>query len=121
MRKHTPEPWKPAPRDRDYATQDIVAEDGGLVAICWVNVFHRNRIGRTDDEQRANRRRIVACVNACAGMATVDLEWIAATGTHNPHDGTLYGVDLVAIREFIVRARERGVKPEDALRAEVPS
>lgn len=62
--KHTPEPWK-----AEYAGEegrlDIVAKDTGP----WDgDVTLAMNIGE------ANARRIVACVNACAGISTENLE-----------------------------------------------
>ena len=59
---HTPEPWR-----ANAAQADIEGPDGEEVAVCYCN----------DDDGSdaiANARRIVACVNACAGIPTEELE-----------------------------------------------
>lgn len=63
---HTPEPWSCG---------------GGIPTNIWSEASRGIRIARTDfdgDEQHpeaiANARRIVACVNACAGIETESLE-----------------------------------------------
>jgi hypothetical protein len=54
--KHTPEPWKiPEPTD----PMTCVCTDGANVALCV---------------RKEDARRIIACVNACAGMSTDVLE-----------------------------------------------
>ena len=60
--KHTPEQW--------YAS-----EEGGI----WIVMAADENGGYTladmcCDDQKANARRIVACVNACAGISTENLE-----------------------------------------------
>ena len=59
--EHTKEPWR--------------------VELSWITGSDGKRItcptacmSRDDDENEANERRIVACVNACAGVATEELE-----------------------------------------------
>ena len=61
MNEHTKEPWR--------------------VELSWITGSDGKRItcptacmSRDDDENEANERRIVACVNACAGVATEELE-----------------------------------------------
>ena len=68
MTKHTPEPWFCDSADVEGAERAAVrAEDGALVAIAWAG--ERDGIGVMGDaEQDANSARIVACVNACAGL-----------------------------------------------------
>lgn len=62
MMEHTKEPWR--------------------VELSWITGSDGKRItcptacmSRDDDENEANERRIVACVNACAG---IPLEWLAS-------------------------------------------
>lgn len=54
--KHTPEPWTTTINGRDCA--QVVDVDGRRIAMC---------IGQSERNE-ANAARIVACVNACAGM-----------------------------------------------------
>ena len=63
MSKHTPAPWHYSEENsRPSGAQLIYAEDGWLVADAC-GAFKRH-----DDERQANAHRIIACVNACAGM-----------------------------------------------------
>ena len=64
--KHTPEPWRTAERSGfPFHVDDARGES---VAMMLADDDH--------DEQRGldNARRIVACVNACAGISTENLE-----------------------------------------------
>lgn len=66
--KHTPEPWEfHAQGDAD---EWCLLTAGGKR---WVIAFRQNG-ELLDVEQEANARRIVACVNACAGINTEALE-----------------------------------------------
>ena len=68
---HTPEPW-------DYDMDYIVASDpnGQHPDIYIAEIAHSDDEGRVAplEQQDANRRRICAAVNACAGLATESLE-----------------------------------------------
>lgn len=75
MSKHTPEPW-------------AVERAHDIDAIAWVGQFavlpvdHATKVMRGNTEEDA--RRIVACVNACRGLPTDELEQkglITAVGT----------------------------------------
>lgn len=62
QRTHTPEPWHHSADIPQHGCRLIHAADGYLVADA-------GRITkRTGDEMDSNAARIVACVNACAGM-----------------------------------------------------
>ena len=69
---HTPEPWTYEPLEWDNAWGRV----GCIVAVTFPGYSGRRksfRIGRALDDQiqvdeHANAARIVACVNACAGM-----------------------------------------------------
>jgi len=69
MANHTPEPWK-----TDEREILIFGNDGNLTAIPFMCA------GRPSETPKANARRIVACVNACAGIPNDAL---------NDLDGTL--------------------------------
>ena len=70
--KHTPEPWHVV--DNNWETSTIYAAGGECVAECEIT-------GEDTEETQAalevakcaNARRIVACVNACAGIPTYQL------------------------------------------------
>ena len=78
--KHTPEPWVIDSRvgfgDRFYSDD----ETGSIIGECPEYRF----APRPAQERFANVRRIVACVNACRGLPTDELEQkglVAAVGT----------------------------------------
>ena len=60
--KHTPGPWKAS----FTKLSEVQAENGALIARC-------NKLNSLTNLQ-ANARRIVACVNACEGISTENLE-----------------------------------------------
>lgn len=60
MNTHTPEPWA-------YENGYIIQQDGGEYGYQIAHVKHPYS-DFPDDEIEANAARIVACVNACAGM-----------------------------------------------------
>lgn len=72
--KHTPEPWQ--------VHQDA---SGDVFVSSAKTSFHIAEIGSEDDEAVIpDARRIVACVNACRGLPTEELEQkglVAAVGT----------------------------------------
>lgn len=69
--KYTPEPWR---TDAECGfPQDIHDSKGNLFLRCGSG-FDNEIYGE------ANARRIVACVNACAGFSTETLELIASVG-----------------------------------------
>lgn len=72
MSEHTPEPW--AVTDRNEIGDRYIGPAHGhpYAAICVTGIppFLGN-------EAEANARRIVACVNACAGVPTEELEEVA--------------------------------------------
>ncbi|MFQ1917901.1 hypothetical protein ACK35P_10865 [Aeromonas veronii] len=82
--KHTPEPWHLPPGDMIFVSK---VGGKGYVAKMMPLGAPRDRKGLpTDisDEMCANARRIVACVNACRGLPTDELEQkglVAAVGT----------------------------------------
>lgn len=67
MIPHTPEPWKwhPQGEANEYC---MLTHDGR-----WVIAFRQNG-ELTDESQKANARRIAACVNRLAGFKTDDIE-----------------------------------------------
>lgn len=80
MGKHTPEPWVIDSRvgfgDRFYSDD----ETGSIIGECPEYRF----APRPAKERFANVRRLVACVNACRGLPTDELEQkglVAAVGT----------------------------------------
>lgn len=72
--KHTPEPWVAIPGGRHDPEVIITTQhriDMSLGEICGMDVEFTGKHG---EEQKANACRIVACVNACAGISTENLE-----------------------------------------------
>lgn len=65
MSKHTPEPW--VADDRHDIETNFYSDDatGSIIGGCQEYTFAHRDI----EERRANARRIVSCVNACAGMS----------------------------------------------------
>lgn len=61
MSEHTKEPWHTGKNHN--AERFIYGEDGWAIAECV----------QTKDKMFANASRIVACVNACAGIETDEL------------------------------------------------
>ena len=85
MSKHTQEPWKVCHWKDDRRGFEIADRN-------------QNRVGF--DMTEANARRIVACVNACAGLPTEQLE-------SSPPGGVLNGVaGLIAQRDELLAALE---------------
>lgn len=71
---HTKEPWIAVPGGRHDPEVIITTQhrlDQSKGEICGMDVEFTGKHG---DEQKANARRIVACVNACAGISTEALE-----------------------------------------------
>lgn len=68
MSEHTKEPWAFNGARIESRDEHGWANDGWIAALC------------EGPEAIANARRIVACVNACAGMDSLLLENIAMTG-----------------------------------------
>lgn len=72
MNEHTKEPWAVDPDNRDGMewNNHIVSEKNPHLRICFMahDGTNENATGE------ANARRIVACVNACAGIETYALE-----------------------------------------------
>ena len=67
--KHTPEPWRETINCcDDYTSHPILIYSGAQYVA---QIAHDQNEG---DETEANARRIVACVNACAGYSTDALE-----------------------------------------------
>jgi hypothetical protein len=65
---HTPGPW--GTREQGEANQHaILSADGN-----WLIVPLLHNGEAVPERQRANLRRIVACVNACEGLATAAIE-----------------------------------------------
>lgn len=73
MIKHTPEPWATEYRERDGSYRQEIFDVNGE-AIAYLAWFPIPTATGTTTNRKENARRIVACVNACAGWATEQLE-----------------------------------------------
>ena len=92
---HTPEPWR-----FNEAQADIDGQNGEAIAVCYWN---------DDDGEGAllNGRRIVACVNACAGIDTAYLEQYGLPGfAEKISELVEQRAELAAAREEIERLEE---------------
>ena len=73
MTKHTPEPWSVDPNDqREISPADDMRF--GIASACNVDPSETPGKWFFGPRSQANARRIVACVNACAGLPTEVLE-----------------------------------------------
>lgn len=73
MTHHTPEPWATDYRERHDGmfAQEVFDANGETIAtLAWFPVD--SGVGTTTNRE-ANARRIVACVNACAGVSNGEL------------------------------------------------
>jgi hypothetical protein len=74
--KHSPEPWSVG--GMSGCEDGCYAADGSLCAEGWpgdtTNLDPGKDVNAFLARQNANARRIVACVNACAGLPTEALE-----------------------------------------------
>lgn len=87
--QHTPEPWKTV---RNNGISVLIGTDANniiagpdLLRIIWSDTGSRTDIAyvvpfAAGDNGNYNARRIVACVNACKGMTTEQLEFLGLGG-----------------------------------------
>ena len=76
--KHTPEPWDiGVSADNGLPCVDKVGSVFVEICECWGEVDDKEET----EQSQANARRIVACINACAGIPTEDLEDAAGEET----------------------------------------
>jgi hypothetical protein len=105
---HTKEPWIIVPGGRFDPEVIITTQhrlDGRKAEICGMDVEFTGHHG---DEQKANTRRIVACVNACAGIPTDTLETIpswSSAGVKTLADVEKQRDELLAALEAFTSAR----------------
>ena len=96
MSKHTPEPWVMSTK----ASGNWWHISAGNQAIAAVHAASKKRNEPYASMFEANARRIIACVNACAGLPTEQLE-------SSPLGGVLNGVaGLIAQRDELLAALE---------------
>ena len=110
MSKHTPEPWKINHDDSTEEWSIVTNQHGSIVAN--VNEETGPELAGSIPVMRKmpgmeNARRIVACVNACAGLPAEQLEV-------SPLGGVLNGVaGLIAQRDELLAALEIIVASEE--------
>ena len=108
--KHSPEPWCTDQMSHEEPLMDItiIAANDDRVAKVWIDDAP---VEDFNARQRLNARRIVACVNACAGLPTEQLE-------SSPLGGVLNGVaGLIAQRDELLAALEAFTSAQDAKRS----
>lgn len=98
MSEHTKEPWKVG-----YGPDQCLTVIGTRSDVAWVfnPAVGLNDTSRSYAVDEANARRIVACVNACQGLDTGDLE---ATGLVSAVGYQLIG--LTKQRDMLLTALE---------------
>ena len=95
--KHTPEPWR---TDAECGfPQDIHDSKGSLFLRCGSD-FDNEIYGE------ANARRIVACVNACAGCATEVLETAPVGFFNSTYGHPKYLEEITKQRDELLAATE---------------
>lgn len=99
MSGYTQEPWLQShrlkPGDGGMYDTEVYDAAGKTIAVCaWYQVPHVGGIGTSRGE---NARRIVACVNACAGISTEDLEESAMSILQHMEDQ--YGERLESLKQ----------------------
>lgn len=79
MSEHTKEPWRMAEEvfDNDGASESVIRALDDRAAVAVTLDFGPNNPGMRE----ANAKRIVACVNACAGIKTWYLEQLVKDGS----------------------------------------
>ena len=76
MSEHTKEPWYV----RDYPNDDMISSaaiDDRNMIYCTRATQHGGKPKVSEEERAANAKRIVLCVNACAGKTDAELEGFA--------------------------------------------
>ena len=103
--KHTPEPWLleflPEGTDRHTASELEIWSDSNEPSR-FITDLASGRRGQAFEKTVANARRIVACVNYCAGSATSDLERLAELKLNGPHI-----IDRLSALERVAEAARR--------------
>ena len=115
--QHTKEPWANEYRKSicgGYAKEIFDASGITIASIAWYPVKISPNTTGTNGE--ANARRIVAAVNACAGIHTDYLEQCPSGGLFNLVD---YSNELVKQRDDLLAALEGARESLDAIRLAV--
>lgn len=100
---HTKEPWSMLDTGRDIH----INKSGGVGFIGSIHIYEHRA-----EQCRENARRIVACVNACAGIPTDDLEQCPSGGLFHLAD---MANEVVKQRDnllaFVERVSKQKVEP----------
>lgn len=104
--KHTPEPWI-IPSGEHHITSAANDE----VRKYWCITTRDTGRHYPPEVSNANARRIVACINACAGFSTEDLEIAPEKSLHNL---ALFSKQLNEQREELLEALENMVSMMDS-------
>jgi hypothetical protein len=99
---HTKEPWRVAGSafDNEGVKETVIHGLDGRAAIAVTLDFGPNNLSMRED----NARRIVACVNACAGIGTEYLERFGATSFNDFKRVKDQRDELLAAMETIARS-----------------
>ena len=103
--QHTPEPWisNGLSIKQDFQMIGLGPESGQTIACVMGGDKSGPHFVESNTEVEANARRIVACVNACAGIPTDDLEQCPSGGLFHLAD---HANELVKQREELLAALE---------------
>jgi hypothetical protein len=93
--KHNPEPWKDWTEDEDIWIDLVDGENNHVELI-----------------SPRNRPRIIACINACAGIPTEDLEAVIDCGKYRRVQFTPLKYKVTDIHEWMVKKVFNTVMPE---------
>ncbi len=93
--QHTPTPWGFS-RDDENGVEFNITSDKWYVAVCCDEPGNGT--------SQSNARRVVACVNACAGIPTDDLEQCPSGGLFHIAD---HANELVKQRDELLAALEK--------------
>ncbi len=84
MNKHTKEPWILRDGDDMECEKVITTKIRDNTHVIPIVQIETDWTGKVGIEQKENARRIIACVNACAGIETDKLEAVAFLYPHLP-------------------------------------
>ena len=111
---HTKEPWSMLDTGRDIH----INKSGGVGFIGSIHIYEHRA-----EQCRENARRIVACVNACAGLPTDTLETIpswSSAGVKTLADVVKQRDELLAAAEAIEINAEECMDFDDCMATLVP-
>lgn len=95
MSEHTKEPWRVG---QFHSVLGKISETEIFDSEIFADVIASTRTAPMHPEAKANARRIVACVNACAGIETEKLEAVAFLSPHLPDGHKDAAIEIAALR-----------------------